>query len=637
MKVRELRIKNYRSIKDTGAWELEDRIEALAGKNASGKSSIFEALQLLNRSLRIHLLMYGPIEVQKEQTEIQISLEIPLEELDGRARELVRHACSDDAIKNEVARVKITKRIMMDGKIIYKINQKTMQYLANKDLVELSALLNETPKVKQLIPAEMISIESNGEKGKAMTNLGFRQFVSCLRDFEDGMEIEQMERAKIDRMVELGEMLANFRYPHVIQEIIPRFELFEYSKKDMIPDEIMYDQVPGHKVIRRMLSAMGINANELVQLSKQPGSFSIIKKIFERRNEDLEQFIHAAWMQSKILLHIIPGKQGLKFTVIEREKVFKISQRSGGEIWFIAFVSFFYDMITKRKPTVILIDEPSNNLHPDAQKDILWMMEALVGKYGHLTLLYCSHSPYMFDPEKLYRIARVIRTEKLGTVIEKRPVLASSAMESITPIMTAIGDNLAAGIRPDRRNNVITEGYTDYIYLITIKEVMAGELPLPDPLYIIPSLGAGKMPYIGTILLAWGLEPVFLVDNDRAGLTTKRQLVNGLHIDESKVIVYPVETKHSIEDMFSKKDLKELLHRSGVYDPDIPLDDSFAAYNGRFFEKNDARISKRLLALTFNQDPFPLSMKTKSRFRYLFRMIREAFKSSEDFIQTRLF
>ena len=632
-----MRIKNYRSIIDTGYWEIHDRIEALAGKNASGKSSIFEALQLFNPSLKVHLLSYGPIYEKKKETELRMQLEIELDEVNGRAREIVRYACDHEGIENETASIEIAKRIQPDGDVKYQINGKNMLYLVNKDLIQLNTIIStHFPTFDYLLPNKLDRKNMQGAKQKLA-----RLSTLVDREFDENQEnYTQEERGLLKKVNIITDMIINNRYQHVVQEFIPRFELFEFNKKDMIPDEIPYQQIPRHKIIRRMLAAMNLNISDLVKLSREENlskeRLQEIKEMLEDRDEGLESFMQASWMQSNITLEFIPNRNGIEFYIKEDGKMYRMSQRSGGETWFIAFISFFFGIISKDKPMVIIIDEPSNNLHPDAQKEILWMMDALMRKYGHLTILYCSHSPYMFDPEKLYRIARVIRTEERGTFIEKRPVLAYSAMESITPIMTAIGDNLAAGIRPDRRNNVITEGYTDYIYLITIKEIMAEELMIDEPLYIIPSLGAGKMPYIGTILLAWGLEPVFLVDNDQAGLITKRQLKMELNLPDEKIIVYPVESKQSIEDMFSKTDMKNLLNYAGVYDPEFPLDEGFAPYNGRYYEKYDVHISKRLLALTFKQHPFDLNIETRENFKKLFKEIHKAFQTTSRYHQKTL-
>jgi len=45
MKVSKIKIKNFRSIKDSGEIVLKDNIFVLAGQNESGKSSILEALE----------------------------------------------------------------------------------------------------------------------------------------------------------------------------------------------------------------------------------------------------------------------------------------------------------------------------------------------------------------------------------------------------------------------------------------------------------------------------------------------------------------------------------------------------------------------------------------------------------------
>lgn len=52
MILKSFRIKNFRSIKDSGKCYLSPNITVLAGKNESGKTNVLEALEKLNKGLK---------------------------------------------------------------------------------------------------------------------------------------------------------------------------------------------------------------------------------------------------------------------------------------------------------------------------------------------------------------------------------------------------------------------------------------------------------------------------------------------------------------------------------------------------------------------------------------------------------
>ena len=81
MKIVKFRIKNYKSIKDSGDCYFSDKLTILAGKNESGKTTILEALEDFgnNTSIRESAV---PLDAKNENPEITIYFSLSSDELE---------------------------------------------------------------------------------------------------------------------------------------------------------------------------------------------------------------------------------------------------------------------------------------------------------------------------------------------------------------------------------------------------------------------------------------------------------------------------------------------------------------------------------------------------------------------------
>lgn len=169
-------------------------------------------------------------------------------------------------------------------------------------------------------------------------------------------------------------------------------------------------------------------------------------------------------------------------------------------------------------------------------------------------LVYSTHSPYLIQTNKLARVRLITKNEKKGTVIEK--ITAKADKETLTPILTAIGEDLSIGIKTDKKNSIIVEGYSDYLYLLAFKKL----LNIKNELNFVPATGGDTPIYVGSILFGWGLDPVFVLDNDRQGKNVRKKLQERLAIEDKKIILIPDEKEGSIENLFSEEDFKKYIN-----------------------------------------------------------------------------
>ncbi len=80
MKIKKFRIKNYKSIVDSGDCYADDKLTIFAGKNESGKTSILEALEDFNYGKKIDDKAKS-LKYDETLPEITVTFEISVEEL----------------------------------------------------------------------------------------------------------------------------------------------------------------------------------------------------------------------------------------------------------------------------------------------------------------------------------------------------------------------------------------------------------------------------------------------------------------------------------------------------------------------------------------------------------------------------
>lgn len=129
-----------------------------------------------------------------------------------------------------------------------------------------------------------------------------------------------------------------------------------------------------------------------------------------------------------------------------------------------------------------------------------------------------------------------------------------SDIETLTPIITAIGLDISRTLSFSKELNILLEGVSDYYYLTTVLEYLTKNKNyiFPSTFSFIPSIGHTKIPYLVSILMGWGCEFCVLLDRKGTNKTHKMLLDEGIH--EEKMIFVEKEENDSIENMFSQKD-----------------------------------------------------------------------------------
>src|SRR5699024_8240355 len=168
-------------------------------------------------------------------------------------------------------------------------------------------------------------------------------------------------------------------------------------------------------------------------------------------------------------------------------------------------------------------DEPGVHLHVEAQKKLLELFSDLTKTKNQI--IYTTHSPFMLNEYYLNEIKAIEKSSKgyskvINSVLSDK-MNDSLKKETLSPLFKALGMKLEhnIGMTPNQLN-VITEGYTDALYLNEVAKILEYE-----NIKFIPSICASQMENLISIFLGWGLQYKALFDDDDEGRKEKNRLL----------------------------------------------------------------------------------------------------------------
>jgi hypothetical protein len=551
MKVIKFRIKKYKSIKDSGDCYLDDKITILAGKNEAGKTAIVEALEDFNvgRSIKQKAI---PLWNKSAEPIVNISIKLEDEEIE----ELVKYLQENlNEVKNTKTLKNKLKKISIELIKIFPNKNKISHESLSEIYSEIKSLSNIVEKLRELIkycndklqnfpisesfistPQKILNILANySPQYKPNISNSEKQTV-----FENIGEIRKLS-TESGPLIKFSYNLEQF----ILQNFVPNFILFT-TFDDILPSQKPITEAPNVAIIKDLAIISNLDFSK-IQPSKDPKER---EKHREQVNLNFSKEYEQFWTQDHANLFINWDSNNIYFWIREGEEYYDPDMRSKGKQWHLAY----YIRVTARSleggRSVILIDEPGLFLHAKAQRDILKKLEECSKS---TQIIYTTHSPYLIPSGRLNRVRLVRKYETKGTKIEK--LTAEADKETLTPIFTAIGEDLSGGIKIDKKNSIVLEGLSDYLYLITFKKLFNYQ----QELNFIPCVGAGSVPHVGGILFGWSIEPIFILDNDRNGSLAKNKLLKKLSIKEDRIIQVPFDKRGSIEDMFSESDYKKYI------------------------------------------------------------------------------
>lgn len=226
----------------------------------------------------------------------------------------------------------------------------------------------------------------------------------------------------------------------------------------------------------------------------------------------------------------------LEIKVKDGAEAYHISERSLGFRWFFSyflFTEFRKYRAADKGEILFLIDEPASNLHSTAQLKLLETFQKLVERSR---LIYTTHSHHLINPEWLEG-AYIVQNKALSDENELSFNSSRTDIEAVPyrqfvakhpnkqTYFQPILDKLE--YRPSLLENVpemvLVEGKNDFYTLQYFnKALLKGQY---DELHLCPGNGVGGNETPIQLYTAWGRNLIVLCDGDSAGEAAKEKYI----------------------------------------------------------------------------------------------------------------
>jgi hypothetical protein len=609
------RVTNYRSVRDTGWFDVETDKTILVGPNEAGKTAVFRALETLNAppdtgkldALRdfprsqYHLiqrgeLKAGQIEVAHGFFSVDDNLRSRLVAIDPAFAEVNEVSVGrnlDNSSWIGFPSVGAVRWKSIHSDVVGLRGHLEKQDPASPLLAKLDSIINEL-KPEQFLDESLGSALGAwlGEaEGQAATSQGKR--IERLRaSFERPARLKQARSA-------VREALPKFVYYSSYFAVRPRIhlsQLAERIRKSTVDPDYDFGNVC-------LLKLLGFEAADLAEQgtvpdvteAMTPTETAVVQAKLDERHYrlnaaavELNTIVRRVWGDESLTLRFHVDGDYLKVVVEDELGVeVELDQRSHGFVWLVSFyVIFRAEVMDKLANAILLLDEPGLSLHALKQQEFRKTVSRLAEDNQ---TLYTTHSPFMVGPEELDKVRVVeMRDREIGTKVHVG-ILADDP-RSLFPLQEALGYNLAQSLFAQEKN-LVCEGLTDLWFLEGASEALqaVGKTGLDAKIAVVPAGDAGKVVYYGTILQSQALKVAALLDSDQAGDQAATQddfvrLLPNRRIHRTKDYYKGVVSKPETEDLLrdtlvavAKSELGWDIAKVATAQPSRPIVDIFQA------------------------------------------------------------
>lgn len=566
MRIKTLRVQNYKCIQDTGPFSLGG-VTCLVGKNESGKSSIIEALYRLNpveRDQAAFSLFDYPrmaIGAYKERHEKQpdnvVTAIFELEPTDIAAVEEVVGV--DPFVSREI---EIAKGYDNKRRVVMNIDEKVI--------------------VEQYVRAmNFNAFESQQVRGVA----SIRDLVIKLSGLERRSDKQAALLEKLNRVFPAAS--ATQTIFQLILNLLPRMVLFtEYFR---LPGKVALNQLRQRqqtgtltgddRLFMALLDLAESNIDQLEGLGRSEQVVMELEAIGSRLTDQIIEY----WSTNKGLtveFRIDTGKaadpapynEGQVFSTRIRDQRLRMTvpfdERSKGFIWFFSFLVWFSQVRkTYGENLVILMDEPGLSLHGRAQSDLLrYINEKLA---PHYQVIYTTHSPFMVDAERLEEVRTVEDRQEngksVGTKVGEKSM--TNDRDTLLPLQAALGFDIARRFFGENTKVVAVPELSHVLYLKWFSAELRrrGLQGLDSRWTISPVGGLTKVGSLVTLLYGRRDNVALVTDYGADEEASVDRLRQRALLSEANVLTpgqYLAQSEADIEDMIGRETFAELVNRA---------------------------------------------------------------------------
>jgi predicted ATPase len=556
MRLRKARVRKYRSIRDTGLFDIEQGKTILVGPNEAGKSALLEALQRINPPGGMRSFDALRDYPRAEFSDV-MSGRVRLEETTIVEGHFDLEASDKEVVAPEFRECRYIYGRRVDNSAWHNLEGgPTPQKFGElkKDIARLLAHVDArvaragNGNASEPAPSARFAAITQGwndadeVKGERATTL--KRWLDKIfplveenneaeeKRFDELMAAVTVEERRLNALKTLHQRLpvfVRFRDYFRVRPLIHLEHLAQRLETNVLDDDY-YDY--GNQCLLRLL---GFSARELSILGRagepKPGDtegWRQYRDQLDRRSYQLNSAsvrltdeLRSVWKPDAKRteaerLRIVADGQYLKVVVEDDLGVeIELDQRSEGFQWLVSFfVVFFAESADKHRNAILLLDEPGMSLHGLKQQEFRSTISRLAEANQ---LIYTTHSPFLVGPDELNLVRVVEMTDRTqGTKVRTNTTAEDPA--ALLPLQESLGYDLAQALFSQNRN-LLLESLTDFWYIESVSQMLrdAGIVDLNQRIELLPTNGAAKVAYFATILHAKKLKVAALLDSDTEG------------------------------------------------------------------------------------------------------------------------
>jgi len=682
MRLRKFRVRAYRCIHDSGEITVGD-LAAFVGRNESGKTTILQALTLLNRDEKVSEL--DLCDELSEELKGEIKLAEGEFELNSDEIRLLKQSFPG---LPEMRKIKLF-RTNKKPKVQYEFEDVQISEERNGELNSWENFANQILSFLDTIPNHLrIQIDTKLFEGPPPKNQ--EVFDSGMAEFSNQFHVIAVQEPKVieewEKIYESPEnqfskllsgeseksALENF----IAAELHPRFVYFSDYKKiygninlneylreekgEQVSSIEFVEEFDKAETVRNLFYLAELDIKALDEVKGTP---SKCIKILNTASNRLTKKLNPAWKGDPIHvdLRYNPGNiMSVVISDVHRDGTVTntglLNRRAEGFKWTFSFIVNFAAETQRAelKEAILLLDEPARNLHPTQQRGISDLLKSLAGSNQ---VLYATHSPFMiFD----YTPGNLLVVE-----LDKRKHLSkifydywNADDKTLTPILYGLSRGLVESIvdrevGTNSRPVIIVETMSDAMYLNAFDKFLQDPNISMNPLNVVAAYNKNSVLPLAIFYRNHGYKTFILLDNSDESKQISAQLVSnefspiqtifferdGKNLESIEDYIVLEDYLHAVNQTYEIRLRKEgysnlisrevtLKEKKGVLDNLRKIwEDHRDSDWGQFDNEEITRyICEKI---TLEETDF-LSDKTKDQFRSLYRLIAERIRQYQN-------
>ncbi len=682
MRLRKFRVRAYRCIHDSGEITVGD-LAAFVGRNESGKTTILQALTLLNRDEKVSEL--DLCDELSEELKGEIRLAEGEFELSTNEIRLLKQAFPG---LPEMKKIKLF-RTNKKSKVQYEFEDIHISEEKNSGLNSWENFSKQILDFLDTIPNHLrIQIDTKLFEGPPPKNQ--EVFDSGMAEFSNQFHViavqepkvieewekiyespenqfskllsEESEKSALENFI-AGELHPRFVYFSDYKKIYGNINLNEYLREEKGERAGSIEFVEEFDKAETVRNLFYLAELDIRALDEVKGTPSKCIKLLNTASNRLTKKLNPAWKGDPIHvdLRYNPGNiMSVVISDIHRDGTVTntglLNRRAEGFKWTFSFIVNFAAETQRAelKEAILLLDEPARNLHPTQQRGISDLLKNLAGSNQ---VLYATHSPFMiFD----YTPGNLLVVE-----LDKRKHLSkifydywNADDKTLTPILYGLSRGLVESIvdreiGTNSRPVIIVETMSDAMYLNAFDKFLQDPNISMNPLNVVAAYNKNSVLPLAIFYRNHGYRTFILLDNSEESKQISAQLVSnefspiqtifferdGKNLESIEDYIVLDDYLHAVNQTYEIRLRKEgysnltsrevtLKEKKGVLDNLKKIWEDHRDEDWGQFDNEE--ITRYICEkITLEETDF-LSDKTKDQFRSLYRLIAERIRQYQN-------